>query len=376
MPRPERWGRLLPVALWIPFALLLLWPLALNGGPLLFFDSLIYVDQGRAAVEGLASLVSARLSGGAGDGAAPGFEAAASSASFIRSIAWSAFAFIASAAPFGLSGPVFVQALMVSGLVILLLAPAAPAAGLFLPAGLALLAVVTTLPWYASTLMPDLLAAVVILFGMLLVRNRAGEMPTGLLLLLGLVAAFAILSHYGHLPLAVAVAAVVLLLLLRGRRLTAPLALAALAPILLAVGLNMLASRAAFDAVEVAPKRLPILLARSIADGPARWYLEQSCPESGYVLCAHVATLPKMAGGLLWGPDSMLARATPEEVGRRSGRRSRGSSGVRFAPIRFSRAGRSRVTACASWSASVSPMSAGAGPSAVRMGTRWPTSRR
>lgn len=312
MPPPETRLRAPAAGLWLIFAVLLLWPAAINGGALLFYDSLVYLEQGRAGVEGIWAILAARLQGGGGGA---GHEAVASSATFVRSLPWSAFAFVSSITPIGLLGPVLLQSLMVAGLVLLLLAPAAPPTGLALPAALGALALFTTLPWYASTLMPDILAAVIILCGMLLVRQWPGGTPhTRHLFIVGLVTTFAILAHYGHLPLAGVMAGVVLLLLLAGRRLTLGLALAALLPICLALGLNMLASRAAFETAEVAPKRLPILLARSIEDGPARWYLERACPQSGYALCPYVAALPASAGEVLFGSDSPLSQMAPQEI--------------------------------------------------------------
>lgn len=313
LPRADRRSRRISRLILLGFPLTLLWPLAINGGPLLFFDSLIYVDQGRSAMEGLGQLLSTGLSGE--QEREGSFEAAASAASFIRSLAWSTFAFITSLTPLGLAGPVVLQALLVAALIMVFLGPAVPSAGPMFLVALGALALLTSLPWFASFLMPDLQAAIVILCGLMLARTwPRGEPGVLALSLLALVMTFAILSHYGHLPLAMVVALAVLLALGHGRRLTIPLALTAIVPILLAAGLNMIASRVAFDTVDVAPKRLPILLARSIEDGPARWYLEAACPEAGYAICPMVARLPSTAGGFLWGPDSLRARSTPEEL--------------------------------------------------------------
>ena len=44
-------------------------------------------------------------------------------------------------------------------------------------------------------------------------------------------------------------------------------------------------SAAALGEASVAPKRLPILLARSIDDGPGARFLAEACPEAGFALC-------------------------------------------------------------------------------------------
>ncbi len=301
------------IALTLLFALGLLWPALINGGPLLFHDSISYVNQGRQAVEGAAALLP--KFGRAGADGAPSFEAAAASATYIRSLSWSGFAYLGSAAVPGLWGPVLVQSGLIATLVMLLLAPVTGARMSLLIATLAVLAAFTALPWFASYVMPDILAAVPILAGMLLVQDPAIVSRTTLqLALVALVVAFAIASHTGYVPLGAALAAAVILVLALQRRLSPRLAIVAIAPLLIAVGANMAAAKLAFDTPELAPKRLPILLARSIEDGPARWYLAKACPEAGYVICRHIADMPTSQGAVLWGPDSLLAKLSEREV--------------------------------------------------------------
>ncbi len=312
MQQPDRLKPHVLALLSLLFGTALLWPAFLNGGPLLFFDSFGYLDQGRQAVEGALALL--RQPSPAKAAGAAGFEAAASSATYIRSLSWSGYAYVTSETPLGLFGPVLMQSVLVAALILLLLAPAAGNRLLFLFAAFALLAAFTTLPWFASYMMPDILAAVLILAGMLVVQQAS--MPTRhpmRLAFITLAATFAVASHYGFVPLGVAVAAAVLIVLVLERRLTPVLAIAAVAPVLIAVVATMAASEVAFDSPDVTPKRFPILLARSIEDGPALWYLEKVCPEAGYVLCPYVAEMPTSVGGVLWGPDSLVARLSDEE---------------------------------------------------------------
>ncbi len=307
---PDRLAPYPFVGLCLLFGASLLWPALINGGPLLFPDSFTYVEQGRQAVDGVIALLIPPA--GTGAASASGFESASASATYIRSLSWSGYAYVTAQTPLGLWGPVLAHSLLISALVLLLLVPVAGTRRLLLAGFLGVLAVFTALPWFASYMMPDILAAVLVLAGMLLVQD-ATRHPIQLALI-ALASTFAVASHYGFVPLGAAMAAAVLLVLGLRRRLTPALALMAVAPVLVAVAATMAASQVAFDSPDVAPKRLPILLARSIEDGPAHWYLQQACPEAGFVLCPYIAAMPIDVGSFLWGPDSVLTKLSDAEV--------------------------------------------------------------
>jgi hypothetical protein len=83
----------------------------------------------------------------------------------------------------------------------------------------------------------------------------------------------------------------------------------------------MTVSVAAYNEVSAVPKRFPTLLARSMADGPARWYLDEACPEAGYRICERIDALPRDLGGILWDEDGIIKGARlPTSIG--SGRKS------------------------------------------------------
>lgn len=306
--------------LFLAAILLLLWPALLNGGPLVFFDSASYLDQGRQAVEEALRLVSSRLSpDAAGEGAAAAAAEAAGSANVVRSVVYSVFAYAASATPLGEWGIVALHSVLVVILLAMLAGRGLLNAARPADVALALLfcAALTPLPWFVSYLMPDILAAVVILCGMLVVAglDRVG-VPGGLFILAA--ASFAMLSHYGHIPLGLGTGAVALGLLAVQRRLTlAAVAVAAL-PVLVALAGNAVVNRVAFDepGVGVATKRLPVLLARSLADGPARWHLEENCDTEGYAICEVFGeNFSSNLGVILWS-DEGLGGATPEQMDR------------------------------------------------------------
>ncbi len=173
------------------------------------------------------------------------------------------------------------------------------------------LAAVTTLPWFASYQMPDLMAAAVILWGAILAW-RFDDLGPWQRVALTLIAAFAVAAHYGHGPVAAALYALVLLWRLVRRRLTLAVVAAAMFPIFFAPLANLGASSVALDKPSAAPLRLPVLLARSIGDGPARWYLEEACPEAPLAFCeAFGDWVPRNIPQFLWDKDG-IDSLTPE----------------------------------------------------------------
>jgi hypothetical protein len=307
--------------LFIAAVFLLLWPAFLNGGPLVFFDSASYLDQGRQAVEQALRLVAGAPSpdaAGAG-AAAAGAEAAAPEANIVRSAAWSVFAHLASATPLAEWGVVLVQSVLVVTLLGMLAGRTLLEAARPADIALAFLfcAALTPLPWFVSYLMPDILAAVVVLCGMLVVAGLGRVGFLGGLFILG-AASFAMLSHYGHIPLGFGVGATALGLLAVQRRLSVAAALVAALPVLVALGGNAAVNRVAFHepGIGVATKRLPVLLARSLADGPARWHLEENCDTEGYAICeVFDEGFSSNLGVILWS-DEGLGGASPDQMDR------------------------------------------------------------
>ena len=168
--------------------------------------------------------------------------------------------------------------------------------------------------------MPDLLAATVILWGAVLV-SRFDDLGPWQRVALTLVAAFAVAAHYGHGPVAAALYGAVLLWRAVGRRLSWAVVAAAALPVLFAPLANLGASTMVLDRPSATPLRLPVLLARSIQDGPARWYLEEACPEAPLAFCeAFGDAVPGNIAAFLWDEDGIesldreqMARIREEE---------------------------------------------------------------
>lgn len=309
-------------------ATLALWPLLLHGGhPFLFPDTGLYVANGAEiwgrvaeAVSRLLPVAPAMEAGGAATASAA--EPAASGAgTSIRSLPYSAA--VGLVAPLGLAAVVWVQAAIVMVFVYAVAAALREALAWPVWAWVAgVMLTLSALPLIASLAMPDVLGAVVILFALLLVRGL-DSFTTGSKVLLCALAVFAVLSHYGNIPLAVVtIGAALFARAALGARLR-QVALVAGAACALGIGSNVILSLAAFDTASITPNRFPILLARSIEDGPARWYLEEACPEADYAVCTHWGDdIPDNVGDALWGPRgigyppaALRDRIREEEIG-------------------------------------------------------------
>ena len=302
---------------------LLLWPMALLGGPLVYFDSFAYDGAGARALEMLARLLPDLRPA---PGAAPETAAAAEPPRALRSAAWSLYLAALGGIPTGAVLACWLQT-AASLFVLGALVPAGAAFDAGRAAAAALgVGVATSLPWYASYAMPDILGALVIAY-YAAVAGPIDRLGRGGRLALAGLATFAVLAHYGHLPLAAALALGALAL--RARRMTGAALLMALAPLALAAGLNMvtglaldrLAARSAPDAAtaaasglpSAAPGRLPILLARSIEDGPGLWHLREACARDLYRSCAALDPIPESVSEFLWG-DGGVRGLTAAEV--------------------------------------------------------------
>lgn len=321
--RPDADGRFRPKGLTkgavaiLLFSLALLWPAAMAGSPLQFFDSSGYLNTGQTAVAEAGKLVTGAVRQDRDQARAPSPDQPADAeARITRSVYYSTFAYLATVAtPVGAWLVILAHGLLIS----LFLAMLLDRRALDNPAALALcgvaLAGFTSLPFFVSWMMPDILAAVVVLNALLVVRG-VERIPAVGAIFAFLATSFAILAHYGHVPLAVGIAGFTALLLLLRKRLRPKAILLLTGPVLVALLGNVAFSVVAFDEVSAAPKRLPILLARSLEDGPARWYLDTACPAAGYELCNGLADLPHDLGGLLWREDGLLKDRTPAQLDR------------------------------------------------------------
>jgi hypothetical protein len=79
-------------------------------------------------------------------------------------------------------------------------------------------------------------------------------------------------------------------------------------------------------------KRAPFLMARVIADGPGRFYLQQHCDDMKLMICRYLPDIPNDVNEFLWNLDGIWQRASPaarERFARRGGTiRSGHSEGI------------------------------------------------
>ena len=286
-----------------------IWPVFLHGGhPFTMWDSFYYMDEG----DRLRGLVGGWIEGFfRSTPLANGAESApATEPKSIRSLPYSAF--VGAVLPFGVAATIWLQTCLLMTLVYAFLAPALAAVSrAAIIAGAAVMLTVTQVSFMASFFMPDILGAIVVLFAALVARGIENfDLPSQIVL--GAIALFGIIAHYGNIPLAFAVLSVAVLsradswVRLRNAFLVVLLAIAA------ALGANAVLGVVAFGEVSITPGRYPILLARSIQDGPARWHLQENCGSEEYALCEWWPDeIPKSVGDALWEERGM-ANAPPE----------------------------------------------------------------
>lgn len=173
--------------------------------------------------------------------------------------------------------------------------------------GISLVCLLSTLPWYAVLLSPDIFAAAPILFAALLVGPLKHARPVHAWIIVGL-AALCVTFHYGYPPLAAGACTFSLAWLLFHRAFAWRYLAMVSVVVLTGPALNYVASGLVLDAPSTSPQRLPIPLARSLQDGPARWYLEEACPSAGLAMCdAFESEIPDNVAAFLWESEGVLS---------------------------------------------------------------------
>jgi hypothetical protein len=177
-----------------------------------------------------------------------------------------------------------------------------------LPLGLALLigaslVAGTGLPWYVGQIEPDCFTAVVALSLYLVAfqQRSLGRLRCNFLIGVG---ALAIAVHPSHLLLAAFLLMLIVVLRLAMRLHVRP---GLLEPAILCIGglaLVLIANYGYTRQVFVSRAGSSFVFARMLQDGIVMRLLEDTCPKSGYRLCAYRDSLPATADGWLWTPRS------------------------------------------------------------------------
>ena len=153
------------------------------------------------------------------------------------------------------------------------------------------LGLVSTAPWFASFLMPDIFAGLAVLALFVLGFDRA--ISTWLKRWVVIVASLAIAVHLSHLIIAATCLCVVLLF--RPRRF-----LLALVPLLIALIALVGTSYLAFGKFSVSPHGSVFMLARLSADGHTQPILDKYCASRTWHLCEWSERLPTDSDRFLW----------------------------------------------------------------------------
>jgi len=275
-------------------ALMLCWPAIYNRYPLLFPDSLSYIGDGGGVARAVFMHRFVHEYG-------------------IRSLVYALgiFPFHWRGNPWPIIG---LHALLTASMLWLVVRSVTPRR--IVPVYLAItavLAVVTSASWYASLIMPDILGPLLYLGIFLLVFARE-TLSRRERLVVALVACWAVASHVTHLMLGAMICAALLLLLARSsfRRHARGVA-EVLAILVIATAAQIVLNAYLYGQPTLDVRRPPYLMARVLADGPARVYLQQHCPALHWVLCDHVANLPHNDDDFLWSDSSIWSISSPAQ---------------------------------------------------------------
>jgi hypothetical protein len=162
----------------------------------------------------------------------------------------------------------------------------------------------TALSWSVAWIMPDILGPALYLSIYLLVFARE-SLSRNERRIIVLIAWWSVASHITHLLLA-GIVCTLLALLPVVRRLTALHYVGRVVTIVIAAAAAQVALHSyLYGKPSLQGKGPPFLLARVIADGPGRWYLQRRCGDLHFEVCRHVDNLPGDMGDFLWGDDGI-----------------------------------------------------------------------
>jgi hypothetical protein len=280
-------------------AFTLAWPAFYNGFPILYPDSMTYLDDGRLVARALFL---------------HRFSAYYGMRSFIYSMGILPFHWNVTVWPV-----VALQAILVAWMLWLVVRSVRSIRPQrTIPAYLALivlLSIFTSLSWYASLVLPDILGPVLYLAIYLLVfaGSTLSRMERWALYALS---CWAVASHATHLMLAVGLCLLLatLALLSRQNRRGKLQSIGSVALVVLLAAVAQLALNGyLYGRPSLNGERPPFLAARIVSDGPGRWYLERHCGEVKWVLCDHLDRLSSDPDNFLWGDDGLWQNLSEDE---------------------------------------------------------------
>jgi len=221
-----------------------------------------------------------------------------------RSPVYSLLLFLAAGA-FSLWPVVILQAALTASLILEVVRAELPDLSL---KGLLLLGLIlmlaTGIGWYTGQVEPDCMTALAVLGAYLLLFRTTTLSPLRRILIV-IVTGLAVACHPSHLGLMAG-----LLLAAGVIRLVLPMLSLRLLPatsaLLLSLALILAANYVLTRQIFLTRAASPFVFARLMQDGIIKRLLDDTCPQSGYSLCASRSRLKTRADAWLWAPDSLF----------------------------------------------------------------------
>jgi hypothetical protein len=277
-------------------ALFLMWPAFFNRYPLLYPDSMTYLANGSPVAR---ALFLHQLSDYYG------------MRSFIYSLGILPFHWNATLWPI-----VALQAMLTACVIWFVVRSILPQRTVFWYLSLLmLLSLLTSVSWFASLIMPDILGPLLYLCIYLLVFAR-DTLSRPERVAIAAIACWAVPSHATHLMLGAGICLLLagLWAIFRKGFMSGRLkALGEVAAIVLLAAIAQLALNSyLYGKPSLNGERPPFLTARLIADGPGRWYLEQHCSETKFAGCGHLREFRADSDQFLWADDGVWRTSSIE----------------------------------------------------------------
>lgn len=309
------------------FMLPLLWPLIVFGRPSYIPDSVSYLKGGQVAVEFAMSKIMPNAppvqiskrspSPAATNDPAPTHDGPPKAA---RSPIYSIAAYLLRWPGLDMTGLALAQIAAAA----FVCAATAGAIGLVKHGHFAALAIVlafaTPLAAYCANTEPDIFAAL-LTASLILFVTMLDRLSNGVRLSLATICTFAITAHASIPPLAVGLILVggcwLVIRARAGSRIPRSTLAWMTGPILLGMVVTAATNFVAFGDGGIAAKRFPLALARSVSDGPGRWYLQDHCRTREYAVCEVFGTkIPSTVNGFVFDKTGLNGLATPEQMDR------------------------------------------------------------
>jgi hypothetical protein len=162
----------------------------------------------------------------------------------------------------------------------------------------------TGIGWYTGQVEPDCMTALVVL-GSYLLLFRSQVLGPARSILVAAITGLAVACHPSHLGLIAGLLLVAAFLRLIQRQLALRI-LPALGALVLALALIFASNYVLTRQLFLSRSASVFVFARLMQDGIVKRLLDDTCPQSGYQLCAHKNRLKTRADAWLWAPDSLF----------------------------------------------------------------------